>query len=172
MCDRYTHSTTPLLRVFSEGTYCGKDCHVHSFQNVVTEDGDDVSNKVMRTRGLLLPWKNRLCVFVLGLTVFSKLNWGSRRLTIRKLADAVDLSAVEFIKAPLVWQEEMTRMEVPGKALVASEGVEVKEGSEGGTRTTAVVEATKIKTRREGSVDEISVGPAGVPSCRSAFGIS
>ena len=172
MCDRYTHSTIPLLRVFSEGTYCGKDCHVHSFQNVVTDEGDDVSNKVMRTRGLLLPWKNRLRVFVLGPTVFSKLNWGSRRLTIRKLADAVDLSAVEFIKAPLVWQEEMTRMEVPGKALVASEGVEVKEGSEGGTRTTAVVEATKIKTRREGSVDEISVGPAGVPSCRSAFGIS
>ena len=162
----------PLPRVFSEGTYCSKDCHVHSFQNVVTEEGDDVSNKVTRTRGLVLPWKKRLGVFVLGPTAVSKLNWGSRRLTaVRKLADAVDLPVVEFIKAPLVWQEELTRMEVPGKALVASEGVEVKEGSEGGTRTTAV-EATKIETRREGSVDEIRVGPGGVPSCRSAFGIS
>ena len=69
------------------------------------------------TRGLL-PWQDRRDVYVCGPTVFSKIKWVSRKLTRRELADAVDLPAVEFKKAPAEWQDELTRMSVPGKVLV------------------------------------------------------
>jgi len=82
----------------------------------IPSEEDNGSDQVT-TRGLL-PWKGRREVYVVGPTVFSKLKWVSRRLTKRELADAVDLPAVEFKRAPSAWQEELIRMDAPGKVLV------------------------------------------------------
>ena len=68
------------------------------------------------TRGLLT-WKTRATAFVAGPTVFSRVNWVTRRLTTRELADTLDMPADKFKDASPEWQCVLAAQKVPGKVL-------------------------------------------------------
>ena len=70
------------------------------------------------TQGLLL-WATWASAFVAGPMLFSKVNWVKRRLSVRELADAVDMPADKFKQSTPEWQAVIATQSVPGKVLLA-----------------------------------------------------
>ena len=125
----------------------------------IPDEDEKVCGTKVTTRGLL-PWKARREVYVCGPTVFSKIKWVSRKLTRRELADAVDLPAVEFKKASAEWQDELTRMSVPGKVLVqALRLIDLEAGRRGEETEETVSQGEAQPEAKESEVE----GSAPVP---------